>query len=264
MHGILRSASLAACVVLGLSIGFAPSPAFAEAKDQDMTRLAQVRLADLGHYAGHSDGQMGPETKTAIEDFQRTNGLPVDGELTAETYDLLLRMDYRNRSGTGIGRPNEAPAPASDSRVDAEAPQPWQYIGAVHLPLRYGDLNIYEDDRGTMKRYTVLLNGKPLFQASDEPYDMRVSKSFELDGEDAVIFTAYQGDESCAYNSYLMTVAGDGSGDYKMRKIGSCANTYQVRVANNALFISFPGVVNPEGWVSWDVWRYENAWLIRL
>jgi hypothetical protein len=54
-------------------------------------RDAQERLRTLGFYRGSIDGQMGPQTKAAIEAFQRTNNLRVTGELTASTIDALRR-----------------------------------------------------------------------------------------------------------------------------------------------------------------------------
>jgi hypothetical protein len=42
---------------------------------------AQARLANLGYHPGAVDGQLGPRTRAAIEQFQTDQGLDVTGEL---------------------------------------------------------------------------------------------------------------------------------------------------------------------------------------
>ena len=51
---------------------------------------AQRRLGELGYDAGPVDGRAGPRTRSAIEAFQRTSGLPADGEVSP---DLLAALD---------------------------------------------------------------------------------------------------------------------------------------------------------------------------
>lgn len=50
---------------------------------------AQRRLTELRYYAGPVDGQHGPATTTAVQAFQKTQDLPVDGELGPDTIAAL-------------------------------------------------------------------------------------------------------------------------------------------------------------------------------
>ena len=53
-----------------------PSPYGAEV---DLTRAVQVQLIRLGYMRGAADGVAGPQTATAISQFESVSGLPVDG-----------------------------------------------------------------------------------------------------------------------------------------------------------------------------------------
>jgi putative peptidoglycan binding protein len=47
--------------------------------DMDLTRAVQVQLMRLGYMRGPADGISGPQTSTAISQFESISGLPVDG-----------------------------------------------------------------------------------------------------------------------------------------------------------------------------------------
>jgi len=49
----------------------------------------QAALANAGLYTGKVDGKSGPMTKKAIEDFQKANGLQVDGKVGPKTWAIL-------------------------------------------------------------------------------------------------------------------------------------------------------------------------------
>jgi peptidoglycan hydrolase-like protein with peptidoglycan-binding domain len=51
----------------------------------------QTALKNAGYYTGNIDGKMGPETKAAIEEFQKTNGLKADGKVGTKTWALLRK-----------------------------------------------------------------------------------------------------------------------------------------------------------------------------
>ena len=51
----------------------------------------QTALKNAGFYAGSIDGEIGPKSKKAIEDFQSANGLKVDGKVGAKTWEALGR-----------------------------------------------------------------------------------------------------------------------------------------------------------------------------
>lgn len=50
---------------------------------------AQARLKNLGFYSGEVDGRAGPQTSAAVKRFQRSQQLPDEGTLTAETQERL-------------------------------------------------------------------------------------------------------------------------------------------------------------------------------
>ena len=49
----------------------------------------QLALKNANFYMGAIDGIMGPKTKKAIEEFQKANGLKVDGKVGLKTWALL-------------------------------------------------------------------------------------------------------------------------------------------------------------------------------
>jgi peptidoglycan hydrolase-like protein with peptidoglycan-binding domain len=61
----------------------------AYANDESTVRNIQAGLQRLGYDPGPADGRFGPKTETAIRRFQQDNGLPVDGEPTAATWEEI-------------------------------------------------------------------------------------------------------------------------------------------------------------------------------
>ena len=55
-------------------------------------KLMQVALTELGYLKGASDGNFGTGTKTAVEAFQKDNGLDVDGIAGAKTLEKLYSL----------------------------------------------------------------------------------------------------------------------------------------------------------------------------
>jgi len=55
------------------------------------TRAVQAALAWRGFYSGRIDGVMGPETRSAIEAFQKRQGLTVTGEIDSNLTKALQR-----------------------------------------------------------------------------------------------------------------------------------------------------------------------------
>lgn len=51
----------------------------------------QEALKNAGYYDGATDGKIGPKTKAAIMDFQKDNGLKVDGVAGRNTKEKLLK-----------------------------------------------------------------------------------------------------------------------------------------------------------------------------
>jgi lysozyme family protein len=51
--------------------------------------LVQTDLTRRGYYAGQVDGVIGPETRNAIREFQRDNGLQVTGDINSQLVQAL-------------------------------------------------------------------------------------------------------------------------------------------------------------------------------
>jgi len=51
----------------------------------------QTALKNAGYYTGSVDGKVGPQTKQAIKEFQRTHGLSVDGKVGTRTWTQLAQ-----------------------------------------------------------------------------------------------------------------------------------------------------------------------------
>ena len=72
-----------------------PAPAKSSAKRaksasfKPATREVQHALKSSGFYQGPVDGKMGPQTREAIREFQRINGLKVDGVVGRQTWNKL-------------------------------------------------------------------------------------------------------------------------------------------------------------------------------
>ncbi len=80
--------------MLGLSLtslGFAANPDEekpAVSHSQDITKV-QESLRDKGFYHAHVDGVLGPQTREAVRQYQKSENLPVTGRLDAETAGKL-------------------------------------------------------------------------------------------------------------------------------------------------------------------------------
>ena len=76
---------------------------------RDSLRAAQEQLASLGFDPGPADGLMGPRTKSALEQFQTQNGVPISGTLTVDTQGALQFETDR------VTRDAAAPASAANT-----------------------------------------------------------------------------------------------------------------------------------------------------
>ena len=84
-----------------------PSPPASPSSGDDDTLVSDVQtlLIGLGFDPGPVDGSLGPTTRRAIEAFQRSQSLPVDGRVTpALRYRLAEVFMARSRDGTLPGR----------------------------------------------------------------------------------------------------------------------------------------------------------------
>jgi peptidoglycan hydrolase-like protein with peptidoglycan-binding domain len=73
-----------------------------DALRKDDIRWAQVELRDKGLYKGSLDGILGAETKRALGQFQKNNGLGRTASLDAQTWEALT-------ADPGIGQGSSMP-----------------------------------------------------------------------------------------------------------------------------------------------------------
>jgi len=96
--------------MLGLSLaslGFAANPEEekpAVSHSQDITKV-QESLRDKGYYHAQVDGVVGPQTREAIRQYQKSENLPVTGRLDAETAGKLgVRAESEGGNFKGAGQ----------------------------------------------------------------------------------------------------------------------------------------------------------------
>lgn len=89
---------LAACLALVLALVVAVPVAGQEDKGDPTVRAIQTKLQELGYEITVIDGLYGPETRKAIEAFQKDQELPVTGKATPKLRERLEHLMFR-RSG---------------------------------------------------------------------------------------------------------------------------------------------------------------------
>jgi len=108
--------TVAAASMLVAAAGIA-NAAGSGASTTDVDR-AQKELKTLGFYKGSVDGVIGPQTRQAIAEYQRRNGLSVTSKLDQDTMQRLSSVTNSGSSGTtgssaGTSSSSAAPAPSS-------------------------------------------------------------------------------------------------------------------------------------------------------
>ena len=82
----------------------------------DDVKSVQTRLQALGYYAGTIDGKYGSGTVSAMQEFQRRNGLVVDGKAGSNTYAKLF-----SDSAVGAEATTPTPAPVTPTPTPADS-----------------------------------------------------------------------------------------------------------------------------------------------
>ena len=70
--------------------------------DQSMVREVQQQLQSKGHNPGQIDGIMGEQTKQALRDFQKAQGMEASGELDSQTASALGVSATGSGSSSGM------------------------------------------------------------------------------------------------------------------------------------------------------------------
>ena len=82
-----------------------------------LVKNLQQRLKDLGYYTGSVDGDFGAGTEAAVEEFQKANGLTVDGKAGTNTLKKL-------NSDTAISKKAYTASQATPTRKPTATPKP--------------------------------------------------------------------------------------------------------------------------------------------
>ena len=117
-----RSGQLASAGLLQRGTGYGT-----EAGSKAVRQL-QLRLRRLGDRPGPIDGLYGPVTEAAVERFQRSHGLAIDGVVGPQTKGRLLAQraeqpSTRSHRPAQTGKP-ERKSPAQDQRAESVREQP--------------------------------------------------------------------------------------------------------------------------------------------
>lgn len=72
--------------------------------NQDTVRQVQQGLKDKGHDPGPIDGVMGPQTQSALREFQQSQGMNASGTLDQDTMGALGVEQDRSGSGAPSGQ----------------------------------------------------------------------------------------------------------------------------------------------------------------
>ncbi len=125
-------------------------------------RALQNRLKELGYLSGNADGNYGTQTKTAVENFQRANGLKVDGIAGRNTQQIMFESEnvVYARAATPVPTRKPVtptpiiPAVVTVNYMDADT-------GALIRQTAvqcYADTNVYADATMVPASYRLISN----------------------------------------------------------------------------------------------------------
>lgn len=128
-RNIWRGVIVAMMLVSFCASAFAASYKTLRYRDQgdDVLRM-QKALVSLGYATGGTDGKFGPTTEKAVRQFQKDNGLTVDGAAGSATLTLLYDRAEGSTSGSTGGSSGSSGSSGSTSN----------YFGGNYNTLKYG------------------------------------------------------------------------------------------------------------------------------
>jgi peptidoglycan hydrolase-like protein with peptidoglycan-binding domain len=103
-----------------------------EVRDQNLVRDIQRQLKAQGFYPGAIDGNLGPQTATALRAYQRSYRLPETGRLDEATLQSLLPERSEVSRAPGVSRTPEtsrAPVDLSNREVRRDAQRQLKALG---------------------------------------------------------------------------------------------------------------------------------------
>lgn len=163
-------------------LGATESTSSDNAPSEDL-RKAQLRLAALGYSVGDADGIAGPGTRAAISEFEKTNNLPVDGELSAKDRRTLFwigaapaEASRQVESGAPAQKPgiDEITDSASENSLLAKAKASGDEFSDARRAINVDLVNL-------IRNKTKVSLGEPeVTQAANGTYDVRVPVSWSI------------------------------------------------------------------------------------
>jgi peptidoglycan hydrolase-like protein with peptidoglycan-binding domain len=99
-----------------------PSEMSGSKMSHGMVRQMQQELKSQGLYEGHVDGRFGPQTRRAVEDFQRSHNLTANGQPDQQTLAALQgNQGAEGAGGAASGNAGSGPG-ASNSTMSGMEP----------------------------------------------------------------------------------------------------------------------------------------------
>ena len=152
-----------------------------EAKSDPATKRVQAALQDLGLYTGTVDGLAGPNTRRAIEDYQRRAGMPVNGAVDAGLVERL-----RGEPATGGIKPQPAQRRMAALQPDDMPAVPQNAdlrVVRIQAGLKaFGNDGMEIDGMVGSRTRTAILEFQSLFglPATGQPDDATLAKMREI------------------------------------------------------------------------------------
>lgn len=230
---------MAALLVSGVLLA---SPA--EALSRAQTRDVQEKLILLGYEPGQIDGAYGPHTRAAVRAFQKDAQIRIDGIVGPQTLNALDAFVGQGGRFTPSRQANNQLDIYEDVLTDRLA------TGAVTLPSRFAKVEVTRAGAG---RFSVVINGQVVSTSPGGNGLPRISRTFQMPGEDAYVFAAVSGNRACHLEHSILVVRQDGS-FMPPTPIGNCNEVLNGRVQDDAVVLSFPPVAVPS-------WRIEETWV---
>lgn len=233
----VRKLGALALVVMFVALLATPAEA-SRASNRDL----QEKLTLLGYEPGPIDGRYGPKTRSALRAFQTDSNIRVDGVVGPQTraaLDAALEMGGRRPLSA-----NHQLDIYEDVLTDRLA------AGSVALPSRYASVEVVRTAPG---RYNIRINGNVVATSPGANALPRISRTFELPGEDAYVFAAASPRRDCRLEHTVLVVRADGT-FLAPTPVGNCREVLNGRVQDDSLVLSFPPLAVKS-------WRLEESWI---
>lgn len=173
------------CLALSLisTVSSAAGKEFHEGDAGKEVAEIQFKLKEQGYYRDSIDGKFTSKTKKAVEKFQKTKKLQVDGIVEEKTYLALMGKSMIDQSKAGQNK-------NSSSKSDKIADAAMKMIG---VPYKWGGTTVKGFDCSGMVWYVFDQNSISLPRTADVQYKMgKIAARDHLQKGDLVFFTTYE------------------------------------------------------------------------